>query len=178
MTTGEVLELAKDVGFDHVAELNMEALVFREEVRDMCASGRCKAYGTRWSCPPALGPLERSRERTARYHRGIIVQTTGKMKHDFDGEGIFEAEKRQKKRFETLVRQVRFSFPECLPMGAGTCTLCRKCTYPDRPCRNPEKMVSSMEAYGLMVNDVAKASGLEYDYGPLTITYTAAVLLD
>ena len=28
------------------------------------------------------------------------------------------------------------------------------------------------------ITDVAKASGLRYDYGPGTITYSAAVLID
>lgn len=100
------------------------------------------------------------------------------MAHDFDSEGILQAEKRHKERFVTLVRQIRYGYPDCLPMGTGACTLCRKCTYPDRPCRHPEEMFTSMEGYGLLVNDVAKASGLRYDYGPGTITYSAAVLID
>lgn len=178
MTTEEILWLARDVGFDHTAELNMAALDFRPEVREMCASGRCHAYGTRWSCPPAVGDLVQIRRRTEKYRRGVVVQTTGQMAHDFDAKGIFDVERRQKERFETLVRQIRYSYPGCLPMGTGACTICRKCTYPSRPCRYPERMFISMEAYGLMVNDVASKSGLEYDYGPLTITYTALILID
>lgn len=178
MKTEEIIELAREIGFDHTGELNMRALDFRQEVRDMCSSGRCRAYGTRWSCPPAVGNLERSRRRAEKYHRGILVQTTGQMAHDFDSEGIFRAERCHKERFATLVRQIRHFCPDCLPMGTGACTLCRKCTYPDRPCRHPEEMFISMEGYGLLVNDVVKASGLRYDYGPGTITYSAAVLID
>ncbi len=178
MTTEEIISLANDVGFDHVAELNMGALQFREEVRTMCSGGNCRAYGTRWSCPPAIGTLQRSRELAAKYHRGVIVQTTGAMSDEFDSDGVFRAEKLQKKRFDTLVRQLRFQYPGCLPMGAGACTRCRKCTYPERACRYPEQLFISMEAYGLMVNEVATQSGLSYDYGPLTITYTSLVLID
>lgn len=47
MKTEELIELALEVGFDHAGELNMGALDFRPEVRDMCSSGRCRAYGTR-----------------------------------------------------------------------------------------------------------------------------------
>ena len=110
--------------------------------------------------PPAVGDLERSRQRTEKYHRGILVQTTGQMAHDFDSEGILQAEKRHKERFATLVRQIRYGYPDCLPMGTGACTLCRKCTYPDRPCRHPEEMFTSKwRATACMVNDVAKAPG-------------------
>lgn len=174
----ELIALARDVGFDHAGELNMDALVFLPEVRSMCQSNRCRAYGTRWSCPPACGTLEESAARASRYKRGILVQTTGNMRHDFDAETMFAAEKRHKKNFDTLVRQIRREYPGCLPMGAGSCTRCEKCTYPDRPCRFPDQLFVSMEAYGLLVTDVCRKSGMKYDYGPRTITYSSCVLID
>ena len=67
-------------------------------------------------------------------------------------------------------------FPGCLPLTAGSCTLCARCTYPDRPCRYPTKRLSSMEAYGLFVSDICTRSGLAYNYGPRTMTYTSCVL--
>lgn len=33
-----------------------------------------------------------------------------------------------------------------------------------------------MEAYGLWVSDICRQSGLEYNYGAQTMTYTACVL--
>ena len=67
-------------------------------------------------------------------------------------------------------------FPGCLPLTAGSCTLCARCTYPDRPCRYPTKRLSSMEAYGLFVSDICTRSGLAYNYGLRTMTYTSCVL--
>ena len=55
--------------------MNMNALVFQPEVRDMCAAGRCRRYGRSWSCPPACGELDDLRRQFARYSRGILVQT-------------------------------------------------------------------------------------------------------
>ena len=78
----------------------------------------------------------------------------------------------------SLARQARLLFPSCLPLSSGACSLCRKCTYPDRPCRFPGKRLSSMEAYGLLVSDVCQKSGLPYYYGPKTITFTACILTD
>ena len=73
-------------------------------------------------------------------------------------------------------RQTRLLFPHCLPLTAGTCTLCHTCTYPEHPCRHPKQRLSSMEAYGLFVSDVCIRSNLAYNYGPRTLTYTACVL--
>ena len=172
----DFISLAFDAGFSHVAELNMDALCAMEEVRDMCRADRCHAYAHTWSCPPACGDLEHCQRRMSAYPYGILLQTTGSMEDDFDVEAIGLTQLRHKKQFETLVRQIRTLDKSCLPLTAGACTICRKCTYPDRPCRFPSKMFSSMEAYGLFVSDVCKKSGLEYYYGPKTITYSSCIL--
>ena len=62
------------------------------------------------------------------------------------------------------------------PLTAGCWTVCAKCTYPDKPCRYPSKRLSSMEAFGLFVSDICARSGLGYNYGPRTMTYTSCLL--
>ncbi len=174
----ELTALAKEAGFTYAATLDMDSLEFMEEVRSMCSADRCKSYGKSWSCPPAIGSVERAKERAEAYHRGIIVQTAGTLADSFDMDGTAAIMKRHRKNFDTLVRQVKYFYPDCLPMGAGTCRICRSCTYPDRPCRHPDKMISSMEAYGLLVSDVAIRSGLKYNYGENTMCFTSCVLID
>ena len=171
-------KLAQEDGFTASAPLNMSALIFRPEVRDMCSADQCRSYGRSWSCPPAVGSLERSAEKAAGYHRGIIVQTTGQLRREIDYHTIFAVNRMHVSNFAAFTRQVRALFPGCLPMGAGACSICRRCTYPDRPCRHPDKLIISMEAYGLVVNDVCRESGLAYNYGPKTVTFTSCILLD
>ena len=173
----KVTEQALRFGFTHAAALDPAVLECKGEVRQMCRDG-CHQYGKRWSCPPACGTLEQCQAQMHRYKRGILLQTTGDMEDDFDVEALYETEQRHKASFTTLVRQIRTLYPNCLPLTAGTCTLCRKCTYPERPCRFPKKRFSSMEAYGLLVSDVCLKSGLKYYYGPKTITYTSCILTD
>ena len=171
------LTLARQAGFSQAAPLEMAALEVREEVRAMCAADRCHRYGKSWSCPPACGTLEQCRERMARYAGGILVQTTGTLSDPFDLEGMGMIEKRHKASFATLARQMRLLMPDCLPLTAGSCTLCRSCTYPSKPCRFPKKRFSSMEAYGLLVSEVCTRSGLAYYYGEGTMTYTSCILI-
>jgi predicted metal-binding protein len=178
ITTDELIRLALEAGFTSAGALDMGSLVFREEVREMCAADKCRSYGRSWSCPPAVGSLENISARAAGFRRGIIVQTTGSMSNDFDYAAIQDIGTRHKRIFDNLVRQIRMLFPGCLPMGAGACTACAKCSYPDRPCRHPKRMYPSMEAYGLLINDVCSASGLGYNYGPLTMTFTSCILID
>lgn len=174
----EMIILAKGAGFTYAASIDMESLEFREDVRAMCRSDRCNSYGKNWSCPPATGSIERAKERISGYHRGIIVQTCGEISGSFDIDGTRQIMLRHKKTFDTFVRQVRMFYPDCLPMGAGACSRCRSCTYPDRPCRHPDRMYPSMEAYGLLVSDVAVRSGLGYNYGENTMSFTSCILID
>lgn len=172
------IKLAKETGFEAACKLNMESLRAMPQVREMCAADRCKMYGTRWVCPPGCGTLEQCQERMQRYIDGILVQTVGALKDEFDAEGIAAAHKAHDTRFKLLTRQIRSLLPDCLPLSAGTCTRCDVCTYPARPCRFPGKMLSSMEAYGLLVSDVCTQSGMPYYRGEKTITFTSCILLE
>ena len=177
-TTQELLQMAQECGFTHVGELNVDALEFLPEVRDMCSADRCQKYGTSWTCPPACGTLEEAAAQAAKYSRGVLLQTTAELEDDFDVEAMMQAEQDQKRSFLDFVERLRQEYPDCLPMATGGCTLCPQCTYPDAPCRFPKKAIPSMEAYGLLVSKVCEQSNLPYYYGPKTLTYTSCVLID
>ena len=172
----ELATLAQQVGFTRSAPLNMDAVVPMAEVREMCAADRCGCWGKNWACPPGCGSLEHITRQLASYHSGLLVQTTGALEDDFDAVGMEELSEQHRVNFMTFARQVRLLRPDCLPLTAGPCLVCRQCAYPQRPCRYPAKRMSSMEAYGLLVSDVCLRSGLGYNYGPKTLTYTSCVL--
>lgn len=170
------IEIAKSLEFEHVNECPIDALIPMEQVRDMCAADKCHMYGKTWSCPPALPGLDEYAEIFKQYSYGVLIQTVCELEDDFDYETMEEGAKIHKIRFYEFAKQAKELQPECYPLSAGTCKLCEKCTYPDEPCRQPEKMYPSMEATGLWVSDVCNRSGVKYYYGPGTLTYTAVIL--
>jgi len=172
-----LVQEALDGGFSQAGELNVGALEFMPEVREMCSVDRCHQYGKNWRCPPGCGSIEEAAERAAQYSFGVLVQTIGKMEDDFDYETIEETGTRHKRNFSALAEKLKERYPDMLPMGAGTCTLCKTCTYPDAPCRFPDKSIASMEAYGLWVSRVCTLSNIPYNNGKQTITYTSCYLL-
>ena len=175
--TKMLIQEALDVGFAQAGELNMSALVFMPEVREMCRADRCRQYGRNWRCPPGCGSIEEASKRAAEYYYGLIVQTIGKMDDDFDIDTIQSTSEKHKRDFDTLIEKLKQRYDDILPMGAGTCTICETCTYPEAPCRFPDKSYSSMEAYGLWVSKVCELSGVPYNNGRQTITYTSCYLL-
>lgn len=169
------LEEAKRLGFDVAVELDAQQLVAREDVRAMCVEDKCGAYNKNWTCPPAIGSVEKCQQQMRRYKRGILLQTVGHMHKAVDSKCYRETEQRHMKNFYALAEAIRKVYPDALCLGAGGCRVCRQCNYPE-PCRFPDKAVSGMEGYGLFVTQVCRDAGIPYHHGDRTITYTACVL--
>ncbi len=173
-----LIDEALTAGFSQAGELNRKAIEFMPEVRDMCAADRCHSYGKSWTCPPGCGTIEEASLRAAEYSKGLLVQTIGQMEDDFDWETIEATSSKHRQNFKNFTADLRLRFPKMMPMGAGACSVCPECTYPDAPCRFPELAVPSMEAYGLFVSKVCTLSGVAYNNGPQTITFTSCYLFE
>ncbi|MBP3684864.1 MAG: DUF2284 domain-containing protein [Oscillospiraceae bacterium] len=177
MTYEQLLKIAEEAGFSAWAPLDISTIELKPEVRDMCAVNSCGQYGKRWSCPPGCGTLEECGERVKACTHGILVQTYGDIEDGFNFEAMMEIESDHKEHFSEMYETLREAGKDVLAIGAGCCTQCAKCTYPDEPCRFPDKMISSMEAYGMLVLGVCKANGLQYYYGADKMAYTSCFLL-
>ena len=177
MNYEELSKLAEEAGFSAWAPLDISTIELKTEVRDMCAVNSCGQYGKRWSCPPGCGSLGECTDRLKGYTQGILVQTYGDIEDGFDFEAMMEIEADHKEHFTEMYAALRQQASEVLALGAGCCTACAKCTYPEEPCRFPEKMVSSMEAYGMLVLEICKRNGLTYYYGADKMAYTSCFLL-
>ena len=173
----ELAVTAKKSGFTHYAPLDISTLKFMQEIRDMCNADSCDKYNKSWSCPPACASLEEIRENVNNYTNGILVQTVGALEDSLDWDGIMATGVRHKENFRRMRVVLEKKHSTVLAMGAGECKLCESCTYPDNPCRFPEKMEVSMEAYGLFVSKTCTDNGLAYNYGLNKIAFTSCFLV-
>ena len=176
MDINKAMTITKEAGFDTVAEMDPKKLQFRQEVRDMCAA--CKAYGKRWTCPPACGEIDEMPERYHRYSNGIIFQTIVNYEDEFDYEGMGQAMRRQGKSIGRLIDLLSGIDEEIMLFGSDGCGNCEECTYPDNPCRFPDRAFPSMEATGLLVSDVCKDNDVKYYYGRNIVAFTGAFLFN
>lgn len=166
---------ALEAGFTYASPLDPATLIPREDVRSMCASDKCGAYGKNWSCPPHCGSLSDCAGRIQGYPQGILLQTVGKTNKTIDTKAYRETEQRHLSQFHQFCRALRQAYPNALCLGSGGCRICPVCAYPDA-CRFPKEAYASMEGYGLFVTQVCRDNGLHYHHGEGTITYTACVL--
>lgn len=172
----KILNEAIEFGFDAGNILDVSKLNFLPEVRQMCESARCGAYGKNWACPPHCGTIEECEADTRRFEKGIIVQTVTQLEDSFDIENMELGAKKNSKLVADFSKNLKEKY-EVLVLGAGACRVCGTCACPQEPCRFPGKRISSMEAYGLLVSDVCKDFNLKYINGANTVTYTNCFLI-
>ncbi len=169
-------ELTKTLPVYQWGCISTEEITFHPEVREICQRNSCGQYGKSWSCPPAFGTYEECRDFCRSFDRAFVFTGKYELEDSYDFEGMIQAQK----TFLELCRQIRARWQEeygaCTLLGNGSCGYCARCTYPDAPCRFPEKMIPSLEGYGVLVNLLAQAASVRYANGPDTVTYFGAVL--
>jgi len=172
------IEIAKESGFEIAEPMNPQKLKFLPAVHDMCATNKCRQYGKKWVCPPACGEIS---EMAGRYHRfqdGVVFQTICRMDDEYDLEGMYEVMANHKKSMGVLLKTLSELDEEVVPFGSDGCGFCDECTYPDTPCRFPDRAFPSLEACGLLVSDVCADNGVPYYYGRNTVAFTGAFLFN
>ncbi len=153
--------------------LTSDQVSFDESVRHACEQNYCGRYGKCWTCPPGVGDYEKLRDGLLVYKNVFVFTTKHALEDSFDIEGMNEAHIIH----DAAAKKI---FPLCKErgaklLGAGGCTICEKCTYPDSPCRFPEKAISSVEANGINVMQLSKTAGINYINGANTVTYFSVV---
>ena len=150
---------------------------FCADVRDMCAANRCGMYGKSWACPPGVGDWQTLRDECYAPTHALVFTTKHVLEDDFDIEGMQKAALDHGHFTRALSDLLHQNNVSCLLYGAGTCTLCKACTYPNAPCRFPDRAHRSMEACGIDVGALARKCGVRYNNGALTVTYFSMVVL-
>lgn len=178
MEQNKLIDILKDCEFDTVAVLDVSTLKALPEVRQMCEINTCGAYNKRWSCPPGCGSIEDCEQKMKKFSYGILVQTVGDIEDSLDWEGIMEVKSLHDKRFINGTKKLREKLSDMLALGDGSCSLCKDCTYPDKPCRFPDIQSASMEAFGLFVSDICRKNNIAYNYGPGKMCYTGCYLFN
>ena len=173
-----IIEKTLELGAYKANVIEAKDLVLDRAFRAMCESNACGVYGKCYMCPPDVGDIDELMREIENYDHALVYQTVTELEDSFDFEGMIEA----KRRTYPLAQSLRKFFDDVnitrvLHLGTGGCGVCKICAKrTGEPCRFPEKAMPSLEAYGVNVSELAKASGMKYINGQNTVTYFGAVL--
>lgn len=160
------------------AVIETKEISFSEEVRKYCEANTCNAYGKSWTCPPGVGTVEECKRRTLSFSHMLVFSSFFELEDSFDFEGMMRAMDEFKKICRQIDDIVHNYLDRYLILSNEGCNRCATCTYPDQPCRMPDKIHPSIEGFGIWVNELAKSAGLAYHHGKDTVTYFGGVLFD
>ncbi len=169
-------KLLNDSGVFACGSLPIKEIKFYDEIRAICEGNGCRAYGTNWVCPPAIGTVEECRERVNSFANAMLFNAVYELEDSFDIEGMDDARLEFKKLCEKIHLGLKKSHPGHILLANGGCTKCEKCTYPNAPCRFPDLTFQALEGYGVNVSELAKQAGIKYINGKDTVTYFALIL--
>lgn len=162
-----------EYGFVDTADIN-----FSQEVRAMCEVNTCQKYGTTWACPPAMGTVEECRSRIQKYKKMVVFTGKYDLEDSFDYEGMMESAKKFSESCRVFDAAVKPYLDRYLMFSNEGCDLCGECTYPNEPCRFPDRVHGSLEGNGIFVNELAKLARVNYHNGVNTVTYFGALVCD
>ncbi len=149
---------------------------FSAEVRAACAENLCGQYGTCHTCPPGCGEWDVLASKYRAYRGAFLYTTLHKPKGACDFSEMLRSGNDHRRVDDALIDALHDAgFRDFVLSGAGSCPVCKKCTYPDAPCRFPDKARSAMEALGIDVVALAADKGITYDHGKGTVTYFSIV---
>jgi predicted metal-binding protein len=158
------------------ALIGTDKIIFSGDVRKACKQNYCGKYNTCWTCPPAAGDIKTLEQKYKAYEWAFVFTTLHKIEDSFDIEGMDTARSEHQKIEKEAILGLKGYTVDWL--GAGSCSICGKCTFPDSPCRFPDKAKSSIEACGIDVVQLAKTCNLNYNNGINTVTYFSVIFFN
>ena len=166
----------EELGIHQSAFVKTADLRFSDGVRHLCEENSCGQYGRTWACPPGVGTLEECKQQLLSYKNLFVFTTMHPLEDSFDVECMAAGKEQHCEVRPQVVRLFREQYENILVLSAGGCQLCPSCTYPDAPCRFPEKLIPSLSSYGIEVNRLAAKAGINYINGANTVTYFTCIL--
>lgn len=169
----ELIQRLSSLAFEY-ALIKTEEIPFRDYVVEACARNACGQYGKTWQCPPGVGSLEEVKAKCLAYNNALVFSTCHALEDSFDIEGMREGRFAHERTTDEVVRL--FGDTKIRALSAEGCGLCQVCTYPNAPCRFPDRARSSVEANAISVVELAAHCGINYKNGQNTVTYFSVIL--
>ncbi|MGI6109735.1 MAG: DUF2284 domain-containing protein [Eubacteriaceae bacterium] len=147
---------------------------FSDRVRTVCRD-YCPMYGKRWHCPPAVGPVGDCRRELLVYPQALVFSTIDEA----DTENLAELLSMRKQHEEItadLAADLTAAGYQIKVLSSG-CIPCEKCTYPDAPCRFPDKAFPTIESNGIVFAELADNCEMELSCGSGTVTYFSIIFM-
>jgi len=157
------------------AFIDTRELVFSHRVRYICET-ECPMYGTTWACPPAVGTLKECRDRVTAFEEGLLIATVTEVSDIANIQETLDTRASHEEITRQVLALVRKQASETLTLSTEACAHCARCTWPDAPCRFPDRMFPCVESHCILVTDLAEKHAIDFLAGGNVVTWFSLIL--
>lgn len=151
--------------------IGSEELVFSDRVRMICEH-ECPRYNTTWACPPAVGSVEKCKEKCRLYPEFLMLSTVSEVDDISDMEETLATREQHEQLTYDIAQMIKEQGCEIMVLSTESCAQCERCAYPDAPCRKPDKMFPCVESHGILVTDICEKHGMEFFNGNIVTWFS------
>lgn len=157
--------------------IQTEELTFSDRVRHICKN-ECPMYGKSWACPPAVGEVAACKATCLSYKNALMISTITEVPDISDIETTLATRASHEEITRQAAELVKAQTGEVFILSTESCAICPECTYPNGPCRHPDRMHPCVESYGIVLTELAEKHGLEFQYGDNVVTWFSLIFYD
>lgn len=174
----QIIHIVTDAGASAAGIVRVGDIRCYPALLELCEMNSCGRYGSSWACPPGCGSPKALFARLSSFSAGVVFQQTARLEDPFDYARMMQAGQAFSSLGHVISERLAHTLPEYCILGAGGCDICPACTYPGAPCRHPGRVIPPLEACGVNVAELCALAGLQYIYGPDSVTYTGLLAFD
>ena len=156
------------------AFITTDELQFAERVRYICEH-ECPMYNTTWACPPAVGTVAECRQRVMAFEEGLMIATITEVSDIANIEETLSTRASHEAITREISQLIASRAAHTLTLSTEACAHCAKCSYPDAPCRHPDRMFPCVESHGILVTDLAERHDIDFLAGNNLVTWFSLI---
>lgn len=164
MTREEIESFITQFPIYQYAFIDTETIEFSDKVRTICKK-ECPRYGGSWSCPPAVGTVEKCRQKCLEYPSALFFSSVAEVRDSSDLGETLKTRSEHEKMTGIIENFLREKSLLVYTLSTESCSICEKCTYPKGSCRHPESMHPCIESHGIVVPNLIEANLMDYYLG-------------
>lgn len=177
MTKNEIEEFITQFPIYQYAFVKPEEIEFNERVRAICKK-ECPRYGNSWSCPPAVGKVEKCKERCMGYEEVLFFSSVTEVRDFTDMEENLKTKNEHEKMTKIIEDHLQEQGMSVYTLSSDSCSICKKCGFPRERCRHPELMHPCIESHGIVVANLVERCNMDYYLGEHLLLWFSMIFLN
>lgn len=154
-----------------------EAVEFSDRVRTICKK-ECPRYGSSWSCPAAVGSVEKCRKKCQEYPQALIFSSVADVPNYAGLEQMLKTKQEHEQITRKIERHLRENGVSCYTLSTDSCSYCEKCTYPKKSCAHPEIMHPCIESHGIVITNTLEDYQMDYFLGDNMVLWFSIIFME